>query len=791
MCVCRVKVNSLVMESDDESSIWEYSTASVFTKTDCKSRLLHTDAQRASKHGREKTSRPKLKNVVELQRPQSSSAVKKARHSVTRTLDANLVKGRATKTTDLHCPHCHLPQSALIGESLAFHANACMEKEVIATEECPDGKYCSSTIPSHFRRFLHQELANEIANASKQECSANTSQCATKGNGLLQSSSTVQRRSNPKNRANLTTRLRREPQMRTVAAAAVSPSSTSRSRQASASSLRCLPAGDAASSSLHSCCVSPADLDMAPDASEYLQPADMRRLSTDSSSDSESLLSLTKQSCQTPGANESNHCEVYSDGGGSRNRYDCSDGEDVGSNATQNSSETDDGIFCGELTQQETAAPMVNQLSSQTASQVPSRTTQRSLTDYFPVSYSKSGRGAVSVGSNRKPSSHGGLTSSRGRIPKTPDGDKEALKPVPRIGERPVTSMESEQTRKCPSYKKIPDTGFAVDAFNYGAIPGIRAYFLTHFHYDHTIGLSKHFTHGPIYCSKVTANMVMLRMQLDSRYIHVLPVDEECIVMDICVTLIDANHCPGAVMILFSLPTGKTILHTGDFRASAAMELHPCFRHVCIDTLYLDTTYCSQAHDFPDQQEVINHAVSLATSAVAMDPRTMIVCGTYQIGKEKVFVAIADALNSKISVAWSKRSILKCMEDPELMSKLASPRDVPRVHVVPMAQVTATALAARLDRHRLRSHFSSVLAFKPTGWTHRSAGNKRSLAGIKPVKTGKVSIVGIPYSEHSSFSELRRFVRFVQPQAIVTTVNNGSSQQRDEMQAFFKQWLAG
>lgn len=50
------------------------------------------------------------------------------------------------------------------------------------------------------------------------------------------------------------------------------------------------------------------------------------------------------------------------------------------------------------------------------------------------------------------------------------------------------------------------------------------------------------------------------------------------------------------------------------------------------------SSYCSPEYTFPRQQEVINFAASTAFELVTLNPRTLVVCGSYSVGKEKVFL---------------------------------------------------------------------------------------------------------------------------------------------------------
>lgn len=81
--------------------------------------------------------------------------------------------------------------------------------------------------------------------------------------------------------------------------------------------------------------------------------------------------------------------------------------------------------------------------------------------------------------------------------------------------------------RTCPFYKILPGLFICVDAFRYGAVQGCQAYFLSHFHSDHYIGLTSTWTHGPIYCSKVTANLVKQQLRVDPKYVVPLEFEQQ------------------------------------------------------------------------------------------------------------------------------------------------------------------------------------------------------------------------------------------------------------------------
>ncbi|KAJ1901752.1 repair protein PSO2 SNM1 [Kickxella alabastrina] len=203
----------------------------------------------------------------------------------------------------------------------------------------------------------------------------------------------------------------------------------------------------------------------------------------------------------------------------------------------------------------------------------------------------------------------------------------------------PRSTNPKRQPKPLPSYKRMPGTTFTVDAFKYGILDFCTAYFLTHFHSDLYGGLTKGFT-GDIYCSRITANCITAKYGTDQSRIHAMPMNTRCIVQGVYVTLIDAEHCPGAAIILFEIPGGPgsqptRIVHTGDFRASRShvdqilsvfgtdltvpvtpelldsatdifkSHLPDMHELPIIDYIYLDTTYLEPTYSFPKQSQVI------------------------------------------------------------------------------------------------------------------------------------------------------------------------------------------
>ncbi|KAI1768301.1 DRMBL-domain-containing protein [Hypoxylon sp. FL1150] len=359
--------------------------------------------------------------------------------------------------------------------------------------------------------------------------------------------------------------------------------------------------------------------------------------------------------------------------------------------------------------------------------------------------------------------------------------------------------------RTCPFYKIMPGFSICVDAFRYGAVKGCNAYFLSHFHSDHYIGLTANWSHGPIYCSKVTGSLVKNQLKTAAKWVKELEFEETVEIPGTegaTVTMIPANHCPGSSLFLFEKTIGKgprkqRILHCGDFRACPAHVSHSLLKPETIDAVsgkvkqqkidvcYLDTTYLNPRYSFPPQDDVITACAEFCKSIAgdasgaeeflttarqeksamskfvqkdgesfsaaakaegdtkknAKKNRLLVICGTYSIGKERICKAIAQALGTKIFASAHKIRMCAQLGDPELAALMTSDPLEAQVHMQMLMEIRAETLQDYLDGYK--PHFSRIVGFRPSGWSYRSptSNAKNVTANVAPGTVPTTSVL--------------------------------------------------
>ncbi|GAB1216408.1 hypothetical protein ATERTT37_005622 [Aspergillus terreus] len=186
-----------------------------------------------------------------------------------------------------------------------------------------------------------------------------------------------------------------------------------------------------------------------------------------------------------------------------------------------------------------------------------------------------------------------------------------------------------------------------------------------------------------IYCSAATRDL-LLRIEkyphrmnfskgiLESRQLHYkhlskllrpIPLNTPTVIeltprLSIRVTLLDANHCTGAVMFLIE-GDGKAILYTGDIRAEPwwvnSLVRHPILLPYTLgsrrlDKIYLDSTFARASHiyrTFPSKAEGL---AELLQKVASYPDDTVFYFRAWTFGYEEVWMALSAFLNSKIHV---------------------------------------------------------------------------------------------------------------------------------------------
>ncbi|KAK7919571.1 hypothetical protein WMY93_010855 [Mugilogobius chulae] len=566
-----------------------------------------------------------------------------------------------------------MPFSILLVQSQSWHVADCLDFCRKSCKECPDGLLCSSSFPNHYRNFNHTLLAQSRANgdvvspqtttktqikmdlqlqnipATSQDnfpihslrsspVNNNQTQSSKIPNGLLLLRSPAPQDLKKKKGWSSPKVPKSVSSSQEIKAEIVStPVTNTRNTQACSRLLKSAPSplevDDAISYSPLS------EIPMEIEGSKAgprktlfdIEPGETKNESSlvaFSDSEDELFTELLDSLDKEEGLSNSLHTQVVSVTSSQQSNqeslnkatYNC-EKEKPGSSTSVGSSENSiqspqsivlerlrDTIlnserpFCGSCSSQPDKAnsemPLSDKMTPQKSKSKGSESGSLKQTDIgvaqpFLVEGGKQEAKTQKQGRQRKSQATTSAASSHSAVATVENGTQEDKKRTGAKGwKRRTTSTTGDgKYPRCPFYKKIPDNG----------------------------------------------NLVKHKLRIPEQYVHILPMNTEVIVEGVRVILLDANHCPGAAMLLFVLPDGQTVLHTGDFRADPSMETYPELLSSRVQTLYLDTTYCSPEYTFPKQQEVINYAANTAFELVTLNPRTLVVCGSYSVGKEKVF----------------------------------------------------------------------------------------------------------------------------------------------------------
>jgi DNA cross-link repair 1A protein len=346
---------------------------------------------------------------------------------------------------------------------------------------------------------------------------------------------------------------------------------------------------------------------------------------------------------------------------------------------------------------------------------------------------------------------------------------------------KPKTEKKRKKTI-CPPYKIVEGSLFAVDAFRYGDISYVEHYFLSHFHADHYIGLKKKFKHK-IYLSPITAVLVSQFIGVAEELMEIVHVNVPFYVNDVKITPMDANHCPGALLFLFQFPDGRNVLHTGDFRANYSMVELLNKWNCKLDLVYLDTTYLHSKRRMPPQSESIEYLITNVQRYLEenIGEKFLIIVGAYLIGKEKVWMAIAKRFNFKVFLDKERlkafKAICSCSAEhfevfKNYVTEIESEADV---HVKSMIELSYPKLRDFLRENQ--DSFNTILGVVASGWENQQ------------YKPGRITLLNVNYSEHSSYDELESFIAQTQPKNVISTVPvRMNSANCSEIP---KEWLSG
>ncbi|TFK19414.1 hypothetical protein FA15DRAFT_674467 [Coprinopsis marcescibilis] len=375
----------------------------------------------------------------------------------------------------------------------------------------------------------------------------------------------------------------------------------------------------------------------------------------------------------------------------------------------------------------------------------------------------------------------------------------------------------------------IPPYRIRVDDFastNFSG-PTPLLHLLTHTHSDHINGLhAKSFGHN-VYCSEDAKQMLLrhevfaerdlrdqeLRAQKIRTFSHLkvdplmnpdgtlyyqgsrdllksLPLHSPTrIELDasetVTITLLDANHCPGAVMILIEGRQGA-VLHTGDFRAepwfldsltrnpflqpylhNESSEGKPCPLTRTLEAIYLDTASVLYSKEVPTKHSATSGLVTLMK---LFPETTYFFINTWTWGYEDVLKAVASAFQTPIHVDRYKHSIYQHISDPFLRMITTQDSSATRFHACErFCRCSDVEVENKPGSYTNTTSTTGkrVVYVNPVTMDEGHWARYRRETEVKLRQGERVDNLLVPLSRHSPLPELQRFVSMFRPRRVI------------------------
>ncbi|XP_014676788.1 PREDICTED: protein artemis-like, partial [Priapulus caudatus] len=306
------------------------------------------------------------------------------------------------------------------------------------------------------------------------------------------------------------------------------------------------------------------------------------------------------------------------------------------------------------------------------------------------------------------------------------------------------------------------------------------AFFLSHCHTDHMVGLGEQCFYEQIkfrkdvklYASDVTKRLLASarKWKYIAKCIEVLPVGEPTTIRvtmnhtakveELTVTLLPAGHCPGSTMFLFEGSTG-TALYTGDFRlhcgdVARIRHLHDGDRVKDIESLYVDTTFCiPEATHIATRDESTAAIFSLVERWITQSKRHLVWLNCKsQYGYESLFIDLHRRFGMKVHVCrWQ---LEKYSEVPEIQGALTTDRQSTQIHT---CKVPPKFTCCRRDDGGATVR---VMVVKPSMMWFAQHVSVAEVVRSSPARDRH----RVCFSSHASYAEIRDMVRHLRPRNV-------------------------